>query len=329
MQYFLGADLGGTKTHLVIADEGGRVVGFSETGPGNHQSVGYEGMFQTLKAALGQALSTADLSADCITAAGFGIAGYDWPSEKDRMMHTIERLGLDVPFAIVNDATLGLVAGAEGGWGVAIVSGTGCNCRGWDRQHRREGKVTGYGILMGEAAGGTELVYRAMQAIAHAWTHRGPATTLSQAFVNHIGAQDLGDLLEGYALDRYHVGAEAAPIVFHAANQGDLVAQDLIHWAGCELGELANAIIRQLEFENLAFDVVLIGSMFEGGARLIDPLRQTIHQLAPKARLVRLDVPPVVGAVLIAMMESGLQPAPELRKTIANSLASMRPGTLE
>ena len=37
------------------------------------------------------------------------------------------------------------------------------------------------------------------------------------------------------------------------------------------LGEMVNAVIRQLEFENLSFDVVMTGSMFEGGEMLIRP----------------------------------------------------------
>ena len=56
MRYFLGADLGGTKTHMVIADENGRAIGFGEGGPGNHQSVGFDGMFTALLSALEQAL---------------------------------------------------------------------------------------------------------------------------------------------------------------------------------------------------------------------------------------------------------------------------------
>ena len=43
VQYFLGADLGGTKTRVMISDSNGSLLGFGESGPGNHESVGYEG----------------------------------------------------------------------------------------------------------------------------------------------------------------------------------------------------------------------------------------------------------------------------------------------
>ena len=80
MRFFLGVDLGGTKTHLAIADESGQLVGFGEGGPGNHQSVGYERMYAALYSSLRQALGQAQISPEQITSAAFGIAGYDWDS---------------------------------------------------------------------------------------------------------------------------------------------------------------------------------------------------------------------------------------------------------
>src|SRR6185295_19477299 len=152
----------------------------------------------------------------------------------------------------------------------------------------------------------------------------GPMTALADAIVKYIGAKDLEDLMRGYTTYEFEIGAEAAPIVFRVAEEGDPVAQELIHWAGCELGEMANAVIRQLEFENLAFDVVMTGSMFEGGARLIDPMRETIQKLASKARFVRLSLPPVIGAVMLGLEANGLSITPEIRQTIKETISAMR-----
>ncbi len=177
---------------------------------------------------------------------------------------------------------------------------------------------------MGEGAGGTELLHRAMQLVGYAWTKRGPMTALADALVKHVGAKDLEDLLRGYTTYEYEVGADAAPIVFRVAQEGDAVARDLIHWAGCEIGEMANAIIRQLEFENLAFDVVMTGSMFEGGPMLTEPMRRTIQSFAPRARMVRLTVPPVIGAVILGMEAGDRKPTPSIRKTLNDTISSIR-----
>ena len=170
------------------------------------------------------------------------------------------------------------------------------------------------------------LVFRAMQLVNYAWIKRGPATALTQAFIDSVRATCVEDLLEGYTAGRYQIGAELAPLVFKVAETGDTVARDLIHWAGCELGEMANAVIRQLGFEDLAFDVVQAGSMFEGGAMLTQPMRETILRVAPAARFVRLEAPPVVGSVLIGMEMGQMQPDLHIR---ARLIESARQATLQ
>jgi N-acetylglucosamine kinase-like BadF-type ATPase len=189
MRYFLGADIGSTKTHALIADETGMVVGFGKGGPGNHEAVGYDGLAAALDSAVAQALAAAGLAKEQVAGAGFGVAGYDWPSEREPTLRAIGSLRLHAPVEAANDTILGLVAGAAEGWGVAVVSGTGCNCRGWDRSRQREGKVTGHGVWMGEAAGASELVSKTLQAIAQAWTRRGPSTQLTPAFLEHTRMQ--------------------------------------------------------------------------------------------------------------------------------------------
>lgn len=313
---YLGLDVGSSKTHALIVDAAGRMLGFGESGAGNHEVVGYDGLEKALQLATRQALQAARLRADQVSAAGFGVAGYDWSSQRERILQAIATLGLDAPLDLVNDVTLGLLAGSSQGWGIAVVSGAGCNCRGWDPQRRREGRVTGHGFWMGEGSGAGELVAKAVIAVAHEWTRRGPATHITPAFLERTGSASLVELLEGLATGRKFLGPEAALLVFQAAYGGDEVARGLVEWAGCELGELVNCVVRQLEFEALEFEVVMIGSMFEGGALLVDPMRRTIHAWAPGARLVRLSAPPVIGAVLLGMEAAGVQPSIELRQAL-------------
>jgi N-acetylglucosamine kinase-like BadF-type ATPase len=163
-----------------------------------------------------------------------------------------------------------------------------------------------------------------MQIVGYSWTKRLPRTALADAIVAHVGAKDLEDLLCGYTTGEMEVGAETARLVFRVAEAGDPAARDLIRWAGTELGELVNAVVRQLEFENLAFDVVMTGSMFDGGVMLIEPMRATISSLAPKARLVRLTVPPVTGAVMLGMEAAHCPVTPKIRKTMSESISTVR-----
>ncbi len=304
-RYFLGIDIGGTKSHALIADDRGQVLGFAETGPGNHEVVGYDGLALVLERLTKRATRAAGIDRSQIAGAGFGVAGYDWPSELPPTLEAIQQLGLHCPMEVVNDTVIGLVAGAEAGWGVALVSGTSNNCWGWD-EHHRIGRVIGGGMQFGEHAGAYELVMQAIIAIAKEWTRRGPATALTQAFVESFEVDDAAQLLEGIQLEQLHPGPWLAPLVFQVAEAGDPVAQGIIRWAGEELADLAKGVIRQLNFQDRAFDVVLVGSMFNGGPMLIDPMKASILEEAPYARFVRLTAPPVVGAVLLGMQQGGL-----------------------
>ena len=317
---FLGIDVGATKTQALVADGHGRALGFGESGPGNPEVVGYDGLVEVLRAATQEALSTAGITINEIAGAGFGIAGYDWPSEREPTLQAIHTLGLNAPLELVNDAVIGLLAGAAEGWGVAVVAGTSCNCWGWDRE-RREGHMTGFSWL-GEAAGGSELVLKAIRAIALEWGRRGPPTRLTQAFVEQTGTPDVESLIEGLTQERIHLDAAAAPVVFRVAAEGDFVARELITWAGRELGSLAVGVIRQLNLEAQVFDVVMAGSFFNGSPLLADAMGTHIHVVAPGARLVRLNAPPVVGGVLLGMEEAGMNPS-AVREALIESTAEL------
>ncbi|MGB8213756.1 MAG: BadF/BadG/BcrA/BcrD ATPase family protein [Anaerolineales bacterium] len=307
MKYFLGIDVGGTKTHALIADETGQAIGFATGGPGNWEGVGYAGLTRVLLEVTGQAIQHAKIKVNQISGAGFGIGGYDWPSERQDHLDAIRPIGLNCPLEIVNDATLGILAGASEGWGVSVVAGTGCNARGWSRDHKRQGRAVGGGSTWsGEYAGGFDIVARAMQAVTFEWLKRGPTTALTQVFLEHTGTNDLGDLIEGVYLQRYPFEAALVLKVFEAARQGDPQAQAVMRWAGGELGKMAVGVINQLEFQTESFEVVLVGSLHGGSPILDQALRTTILETAASAQFVRLSVPPVAGGVLLGMEEAGL-----------------------
>ncbi len=316
-RYFLGVDIGATKCHGLIADENGRAVGFGKSGPGNYEVVGWDGLRDALHTVTHKALNSAGIPLEEIAGGGFGVAGYDWPAEHAPTRQAIDSLGLKAPYEFVNDAVIGLLAGAAAGWGIVVVAGTSNNCAGRDRQGR-EGRVTGCGPWFGEYGGAAELVTKAVHAVAAAWTKRGPDTRLTEAFIELVGASNVIDLLEGMMMERYRITSAAAPLVFRVAADGDAVAQEVISWAGHELGSLAVGVIHQLGFEGLDFEVVLSGSLYDGSPALTEAMRETIHVVAPGARLVRLTAPPVVGGVLLGMEQVGLKTA-ALRQPLIES----------
>ncbi len=306
MRCFLGVDVGSSKTHALVADESGRCLGFGKAGGGNHQTGGYPLLAQALQQSVFQAVERAGIPIAQLAGAGFGVSGYDWPSDLPGHLESIAALGLSCPVEVVNDAINGLLAGTTQGWGVNVTAGSSVNCRGRDRLGR-EGRIVGNGAYFGEFGGAVEIVMKALQQANYAWIRRSPPTALTGIFLKASSAADELDLMEGLSNDRYRLPARLAVEVFNAANQGDPAAVEVITWAGEELGWVAVAVIRQLDLQESEVEVVQSGSLFEGGAMLSDAMRRIVLQHAPRAKLIRLEAPPVVGAVVLGMRCAGLE----------------------
>jgi N-acetylglucosamine kinase-like BadF-type ATPase len=89
MKFFLGIDVGATKTHALIANETGQCLGLGNASGGNYQDAGYAGLASALKMSFKRACQMSDISAKQIAGAGFGITGYDFPSDREQHLQAI------------------------------------------------------------------------------------------------------------------------------------------------------------------------------------------------------------------------------------------------
>jgi len=201
-----------------------------------------------------------------------------------------------------------------------VDAGTGNNVRGRD-ENGRQGRITGNGMWFGEFGGAGELVWRAIVMTTYAWSQRGPKTHLTQMFMDYSEVNSEDKLIEMFAMHQLQPSPILAKEIFRLAAEGDLVASEIINWNANELGLNVNAVIRQLNMQDQAFEVVLIGSIFNAGEAYVAPLRITIQKFAPQAKLVRLSIPPVVGSVLLAAETIGLS-ARQIRKGLIKSTQS-------
>jgi len=92
--YYLGVDIGNTKSHALISDEAGKVVGFAKAGHGNHEQLGFEGYARVIQNLIMDVLQKSTLEPGNLSGSGFGIAGYDWPSQYTPLMNAIRAFEL-------------------------------------------------------------------------------------------------------------------------------------------------------------------------------------------------------------------------------------------
>lgn len=318
MNYFLGIDVGSSKTHALIADETGTCIGFGKAGGGNHQGMGYERLSQVLQTSFAAACESAGVGKSQIAGAGFGIAGFDFPSERDDHLKAIHPLGLSCPLEIVNDGANGLIAGTSHGIGVNVTAGSGINGRGRGK-NGQEGRVVGNGIDFGEYGGAIEIVFRARQFVNYAWIKRIPPTKLTAIFLEATGAKDELDLMEGLSNGQYHLYPYLAVAIMDAARQGDAAALEVIRWSGEELGWIAISLARQIEMEHEEVEIVLSGSVFQAGEILTEPMHTLIKKYLPRAKMIPLDGPPVLGPLMLGMQMAGVDPYPLRGRLVATA----------
>ena len=322
MKYFLGFDVGSSKTHALIADETGQCIGFGKAGGGNHQSAGYEKFTNVLRKSFDEACQMSGIGEAQIDGAGFGIAGYDFPSERETHLQAISPLGIDCPLEIVNDGANGLISGTSHGIGVNVTAGSGINARGRGK-NGKEGRIVGNGVDFGEYGGAIEIVLRARQLVNYAWIKRIPPTKLTRIFLEATGATDELDLMERLS-NNYHLPSSLAIEVTNAAREGDHAALEVIRWSGEELGWIAISVARQIEMETEEVEIVQSGSVFEAGELIMEPMRIIVLEHVPRAKLMRLNGPPVVGPLMLGMQMAGLDPYPMRKKLIESAKALVR-----
>jgi N-acetylglucosamine kinase-like BadF-type ATPase len=205
---------------------------------------------------------------------------------------------------VVNDGWNGLFAGATRGIGVNVTAGSSNNCRGRNKEGK-EGRIVGNGPSFGEYGGGIEIVQRALHMVNYAWIKRIPPTGLTKILIEAVGARNELDLMDGLSAHRYHLSSHLALQIIRAAQEGDPAARAVIRWAGEELGWLAISVARQIGMDQDDVEIIQSGSVFEAGEIITSPMREVVLKDCPRAKLIRLDGPPVVGAVILGMEQAG------------------------
>ncbi len=322
MNLILGVEGSGVGTHALVADAEGTVLGAGDSGPSNWEVVGVGGAGAALRVAVAGALKAAELRPDDVEASVFGLGGVDWPSDADRLAHAIEPLGLAGPSQVVNDAFVALRAGASRPWGAVVVAGTGTVAAGRSASGDTF-RTLGLGTLYGDFGGENDVSVEAVRSVAAAYTGRGPGTRLTEGMCRHLGVSTASELLEKVSR-REHGGRIEdevegfAHVVIEAAMAGDLVARDILERAGFALGEAGLLVARKLGFAERDFELVLAGSLMTGATRFVsDPLEAVVRRGAPRALIVSLSVPAVVGAALMALELAGREPDREVASRLA------------
>lgn len=305
MSLYLGVDAGGSKTHAVICDEQGNILGKGESGNGNHQ-IDLEHAARNIEEACKTALQEAGAAKEDINFAYFGLAGADREADYEILRPMIGALGFP-KHAIACDTIIGMRAGTSRPYGAALICGTGFNSAARNRKGE-ELQYGGFGFLYGDGyAGGSGFAKLAFRAVIREWDERGPATLLTPLVLEQMGYTSVEPMYEDVLYGKTKVPPSLVKTLFQAAEAGDGVAIRILEAEGEELANAVCTLIRRLDMKDDVFDIVYIGSVLNrpNSSILTDAIERIVAIRAPHASCVRLTSDPVSGALLCAMDADG------------------------
>ena len=302
--FVLGIDAGGTKTVCLLADGDGRVRA-SARGPGaNLQTLGELEVEKVLHEVMDSVLADERSAPAAIC---LGIAGVDRPHDNAIIRGIMRRIGHKAPVLVVNDALAALVAGAgDDGPGIVLIAGTGSICYGRN-EDGRAARAGGWGYILGDEGSGWWIGRQALSAVMRAGDGRGtghdPDRRRARAFCLRAGQRPgARGLLPRYAADARSPACRA--VVQGAADDGDVVARQIVADAADELVLAVRSVATRLEMRGLQFPLVLSGSLFRVLPTLLSDVLVRLAEVAPRSQPKVLDVEPAMGAVRLALAEA-------------------------
>jgi len=327
-QHVIGIDGGATKTLCALATPAGEVLGVGAAGSANFQATGVKSAQHELRLSVERAAAQAGVPVESIATAYYALAGADREKDFATIRDFLAPVNPAPTWFLENDTHAAVRGGTPDGIGIGLIAGTGTNAIGFNGKGERL-RVGGMGSLLSDFGSGDDLGRAAIGAAQCGHDGRGEPTALYDAICTELGLEHLEDVAEFFFYDHprpLDIG-RLAPLVFRVANEGDAVAIGILERAGHAIGR-ATLVIRTRLFEaDEEVTVAFGGSILQKGenTRIIDTIIADVRARFPKTAFVRMDVDPVIGAVLLALDRRHGEARDDLRDAVTESYARITP----
>lgn len=304
--YVLGIDAGQTSTQGGLAGLTGSKVVYTRRGAVDHfkQRGAVRQNARVVEDVVSDLCRLAAVERDRIAAVAVG-----WTSvrphstEVAAVEHILSELLPATRHLVLPDYVTSLAGASAGADGIVVIAGGGSIAYGVTPSGR-DAVVGGMGYLLGDEGSAYDIARRAVAAATRSSDGRDRRTVLEKVVREAFVLDDVRDITRlVYARDFSRATlANLAPAVAAAAAGGDIVARDIMTYAGQELGRAAVAVARTLEMD--APFVYAAGGVFGAGKLVLDPFRRTVQDALIQATISPAAYPPVVGALLLARRDT-------------------------
>ncbi|MGG4032092.1 BadF/BadG/BcrA/BcrD ATPase family protein [Paenibacillus cisolokensis] len=247
MRYVAGADGGGTKTAVTVADETGAVVGTFDAGPLNYNGQDEAGFAATIRdVCRGIAERCGELDA-CVQLC-VGAAGISNPAVSGLLTARLKENGYRGGLILAGDHETALCGAHEGLHGIILIAGTGSICYGRHPSGLTH-RAGGFGHLIDDEGSGYSIGRDILSAVVRSADGREAPGILTELVYERLQIGSVGELI-GFVYDK-RTGkkdiAALAPLLSVACETLDAAALRIADKNAAALAELAFAVIGRLE----------------------------------------------------------------------------------
>ena len=301
MRYFIAIDSGGTKTDAVLFDETGHVIRRTLTHGCNSMDIGLENTKSHLLSVVKDLIDYIP-DHEKLTALYSGVAATDYYNGE--MGKYVQSFYPDLHMRFEDDA-VNLISGTVGHINAcAIVCGTGSSL--YARIDGRIIHLGGWGYLIDTGGSGYALGRDALYESFRYCDGRGPKTLMYDYIKEQMGMAPEDNIPGIYTGGRPYI-ASLANVVFKARKEGDPIAERVFQKNVYSLAELTFAAEKWF---GGPYKCVLGGGIFSAFPEYAEELKK---QCSPLAELIRASVPPILGGVIEALYDGGIECTDSIR----------------
>ena len=282
----VGVDGGGSALRALVLDAGGAELARSEVPSVRFQPGAPARVVGAVKRVVEDACTRAAVARP-VGALWVGLAGAGREAVSAELQAALAAAGVAARVGVGTDAEAAFHDAFAERPGVILLAGTGSIA--WGRgEDGREGRVGGWGSLLGDEGSGYAIGVEALKRVARSADGRAPATGLSERLLAHLGLAQPEELIAWSSTASRADVAALVPEVTAVAASGDPVAGELLVQAVAELEGHVLTILSALGPWRRAPTIALGGGLLQEGG----PLRGAIEQALGAHRLPLLDRAP-------------------------------------
>jgi len=301
--YVIGVDGGATKTKAALADLNEKIIKTGKAGSSNPRNVGIKKAVDNIAKSVKQVLNPKNKIAS--TFIGLAAVEEEYKLRKKEIKKEILKHKEISPIfkgkiIIGSDQLVAFRSGTIEKEGISLIAGTGAVVRGWRKN--KDFKSSGWGWLNDEGSG-FWTGRRGLSRIFKELDKREKASLITKITFREWRLKNNNDLLKKvYSENFIKTVASISLFLDWAAKKGDQAAELILKEAGKKLSQTATSVIKELNFQNEKFPLVLVGKTFNSEI-ILREVKKEIKKIAPRVNFIEPKNEPVLGAVRLATEE--------------------------